>query len=55
MLRLTWKDINLLRRVAQVVTSENGDARTVPLSLRAVAILTALPRTVDGPVFPLSS
>jgi integrase len=55
MLRLTWKDINLPRRVAQLVTSKNGDARTVPLSLRAVDILTALPKTLDGPVFPVSS
>jgi integrase len=54
-LSLTWKNVSLSRRVAQLVTSKNGDARTVPLSLRAVAILTALPKTADGPVFPISS
>jgi integrase len=54
MLLLTWKDVSLSRRVAQLVTSKNGEARTVPLSLRAVEILTALPKTPDGPVFPIS-
>jgi integrase len=55
MLILTWKDVNLSRRVVQLVTSKNGDPRTVPLSLRAVEILAGLPRAGDGPVFPLSS
>jgi integrase len=54
-LSLTWKNVSLSRRVAQLVTSKNGEARTVPLSLRAVALLTALPKTQDGPVFPITS
>jgi len=55
MLALTWKDVNLARRVAQVVTSKNGDARTVPLSLRAVELLNGLVRAEDGRVFAVSS
>ena len=55
MLALLWQHINLSRRVAQLITSKNGEARTVPLSLRAVEILAALPRTPTGPVFPVGS
>ena len=55
MLSLSWKNINLARRVAQLDTSKNGDARVVPLSLRAIEILQELPRDESGQVFAVSS
>lgn len=55
MLSLQWENVDLHRRVAQLKTSKNGDARTVPLSKRAVEILTALPRAAKGPVFPITA
>ena len=55
MLALHWKHINLSRRVAQLETTKNGEPRTVPLSLRAIAILEALPRHESGRVFAVSS
>ncbi|WP_414691532.1 site-specific integrase [Noviherbaspirillum sp.] len=54
LLGLTWRDIDLQRRTAYLPTTKNGEARTIPLSSRAVAILEAVPK--DGPrVFPVSA
>jgi len=44
MLALRWADVDLVRRVARVVESKNGDAREVPLSSTAVQLLGCLPR-----------
>jgi integrase len=54
-LSLTWKDVDLKRRVIQLSKTKNGEARTVPLSSRAVEILSGLPKSIDGRVFPVSS
>jgi integrase len=54
-LSLTWKDIDLGRRTAQLRRTKNGEPRTVPLSSRAVEILSGLPKSIDGRVFPVSS
>lgn len=53
---LAWENINLSRRTAHLPKTKNGEARTVPLSSRAIAILQALPRNLDKtrPVFGLS-
>lgn len=48
---LTWANIDLRRRVAHLPETKNGDARDVPLSSRAVAILEDLPRNISGRVF----
>ncbi len=55
LLALTWRDIDLRKRVACLTDTKNGEPRDVPLSNRAVVILTALPRQIEGtsPVFPL--
>lgn len=50
-LGLQWADVDLKKRTAHLPTTKNGEARTVPLSSRAVAILEALPRNTDGRVF----
>ena len=48
---LQWSDVDLKRRTAHLPKTKNGAARTVPLSGRAVAVLDALPRSLDGRVF----
>lgn len=49
-LGLHWPDIELTGRYVRLPKTKNGDAREVPLTLRAVAILEVLPVT-DGPAF----
>lgn len=52
-IELLWSDIN--GRTAHLRKTKNGDARTVPLSLEAMRLLSLLPRTeADGPVFQLN-
>lgn len=50
---LTWDRVDLDTRVARLVHTKNGRARSVPLSSEAVRLLQALPRA--DPVFGLSS
>lgn len=54
LLSLDWKHVDLKRQTAHLPDTKNGDARTVPLSTRAVAVLKALPKPHKGPVFPLT-
>lgn len=51
---LTWEQIDTTQRSAHVPTSKNGDARTVPLSREALAVLKSIPRQLDGSVFGMS-
>ncbi len=53
-LGLRWKYVDLHRRVARLPVTKNGDPRDVPLSSEAIAILKALPQSLDGRVFPIS-
>lgn len=54
-LGLTWDDVNLKNRVAYLADTKNGEARAVPLTGRAVAVLEGLPRQIHGGrVFPIS-
>ncbi|WP_131111345.1 integrase [Sulfuricystis thermophila] len=55
LLALQWENVDLKRRVAHLPATKNGEARTVPLSSRAVAILQDLPRSIDGRVFATTS
>ena len=49
---LLWENVDLKKRTAHLPQTKNGEARTVPLSSRAVAVLEALPRDQDdGRVF----
>ena len=48
---LQWSDVDLKKRTAHLPKTKNGDARTVPLSSRAVAVLETLPHNLDGRVF----
>lgn len=54
LLSLRWENVDLDRRVALLPETKNGEARQVPLSSRALAILEALPRSRDERVFPLT-
>jgi integrase len=57
LLALRWADVDLDARTAYLADTKNGEARTVPLSSRAVAVLEALPRgsSMDGRAFPISA
>lgn len=48
--KLTWEHVNLKKRIAHIPETKNGEARTIPLSTRAAAVLDALPRSIDGKV-----
>ncbi|WP_232435990.1 tyrosine-type recombinase/integrase [Burkholderia ubonensis] len=50
---LQWSNVNLEAQTAHLPMTKNGMARTVPLSKKAVATLTALPRSIDGRVIPV--
>lgn len=54
LLALRWEHVNLERRTALLPDTKNGTRRIVPLSARAVETLRALPRSIDGRVFPIS-
>ncbi|WP_321849351.1 site-specific integrase [Burkholderia diffusa] len=45
---LQWKHVDLKRRVAHLPATKNGDARDVPLSPRAIAVLQALQDSCDA-------
>jgi len=48
---LQWSDVDLAKRTAHLPKTKNGEARTVPLSSRAIQTLRDLPRNLDGRVF----
>lgn len=50
---LRWEHVDLRASTAHLPHTKNGQARDVPLSSRAVAVLHALPRRIDGWVFGL--
>jgi integrase len=52
LLSLQWTHVRLDRRTAHLQTTKNGEARTVPLSSRAVDLLAGLERHPSGRVFP---
>lgn len=56
LLSLEWQHIDMKRRLALLLDPEKiktEEPRAVPLTSRAVEILEALPRSVDGRVFPV--
>lgn len=52
MLSLEWENVDLRKCVAHLPDTKNGEARSIPLSSRAKAVLEALPRSISGKVFP---
>ena len=57
LLTLAWGYVDLKARTTHLEKIKNGDARTVPLSSRAVAVLEALPRSssMDRRVFTITA
>jgi integrase len=55
LLSLRWENINLSDRVLHLPMTKNGQHRDVPLSSKAVEIFKGLPRTLRGPVFPITA
>ncbi|MBJ26453.1 MAG: integrase [Alphaproteobacteria bacterium] len=53
MLSLEWKEVYLETNRVHLAETKNGSSRDVPLSRRAHAILTDLPRDLSGSVFPI--
>ncbi|MFM0454963.1 site-specific integrase [Paraburkholderia nemoris] len=53
-LALTWEDVDFARRTATLQVTKAGQPRKVPLSTTCVTMLEALPRSLDGRVFPVS-
>lgn len=51
---LVWKNINLNKKVLILPDTKNGEARAVPLSSQAVALLETLPRRLSGRVFGMT-
>lgn len=54
LLSLTWDNVDWSRSGVRLPITKNGDARNVPLSTVAVAILHSLPRSIDGRIFPIT-
>lgn len=54
-LSLRWADVFLDQRFVKLHDSKNGEPRDVPLSTKAVATLSALPRDPSGRVFPTTA
>lgn len=50
-LALTWSNVDLDKRIARLVDTKNGEGRSVPLTLKAKALLESLPESIDGRVF----
>lgn len=51
LLALRWENIRLKDRVAHLPITKNGRSRTVPLSTKAVEVLSTLTRRIYGEVF----
>ena len=49
---LQWKNVDLKRRVAHLPATKNGNARDVPMSSRAIAVLQALKDSRDTKANP---
>lgn len=52
LLGLRWEQVDLNRKIAILTDTKNGEARAVPLSSVALAVLRALPRSITGHVLP---
>lgn len=53
-MNLTWEDIAMEQRKAHLHQTKNGKARQVPLTLRAIEVLRAIPETGERRVFPMA-
>ncbi|MBF9233324.1 site-specific integrase [Microvirga alba] len=54
LLSVRWRDVDVERRTVKLAHTKNGDPRTVPLSPRALEVLSSLVRTEER-VFPIKA
>ncbi len=54
LISLTWNNIDFKKSTAYLPLTKNGDAREIPLSSKAIAVLKEMPRSIDGQVFPIT-
>ncbi|PCE30057.1 integrase [Burkholderia ubonensis subsp. mesacidophila] len=55
LLNLQWENINLRTRIAHLPLTKNGSKRDVPLSMRAMDVLTRLGTKPEGRIFKYTS
>jgi integrase len=55
LLNLRWSDIDLQNRTLHIPQTKNGHARTIPVSYKAIEVLSGLDREGGDQVFPLSA
>jgi integrase len=51
LLSVTWANVNFDRHTIFLPDTKNGSPRTVPLSTRALNVIRALPRSINGRLF----
>jgi integrase len=51
---LTWKAVDLNKRILELKETKNGENRFVPLSSIAISILNSIPRRIDGRIFGMT-
>lgn len=53
LLGLRWEDIDRVKKSAYLHETKNGEFRAAPLTSKALSVLDALPRSIDGVVLPV--
>ena len=51
---MTWQMVDLKKRTVTLLVTKNGDKRIVPLSTKAIRILSGLDRRIDGKVWGIT-
>lgn len=51
--KIRWENIDRANRVAKLLDTKNGENRSVPLSAKALKILSEIPRNISGEVFSM--
>jgi integrase len=51
LLAMRWENVNLNNRTVYLPDTKNGSPRTVPLSIRALGAIHAMPRSISGLLF----
>ena len=54
LMSLLWVNVDFEKCIVFLPITKNGNSRSVPISLKAIKILKALPRDIEGRVFPLN-
>lgn len=52
---LLWENIDQKKKTAKLLDTKNGEDRKIPLSPKAIKLLTTLPEGLNGRVFSMKS